>query len=216
MRLRRAYAVAEMPPVWRVLGARLVPMTPRHVMVLECLENPLSPLSDTEDLIGPSTVAQAVEVCRRSGKDAVRFFSRTRPWVMRLILRIRNGNYRWCAAPWQPLAQFISYRRFWAMDRPMIDDDEKGSSKSEVPGIWSMVSQRVLAGEDRETILDTPCRVLMWDSVFNADACRVLKVKDRTPARIKLSEMANLPMTSEEIQELLSIRKQHMQSRHHA
>lgn len=98
----------------------------------------------------------------------------------------------------------------------MIDDDEKGSSKSEVPGIWSMVSQRVLAGEDRETILDTPCRVLMWDSVFNADACRVLKVKDRTAARIKLSEMANRPMTSEEIQELLSIRKQHMQSRHHA
>lgn len=211
MLLRTAYSLSEIPPVWRVLGAKLLPLTPRHIMVMECVGNTLSPLRHENSIIGPAMLAQAVEICRRTGSDAARFIRETSPWRMRWILRIRSGNYRWAAAPWQPMAQFASYRFFWYYDRPQATRTrESDRPDSEVPGIWSLVAQRASSGEDRDRILDTPCRVLLWDAAFNSDAAGMSHVLDNTKERQELNKLASKPPTKEQLDRLLDLRKQHV------
>lgn len=210
MQLRRAYSLAEIPPVWRVLGAKLQPLTPRHIMVMECVGNALSPLQHENAVIGPAMLAQAVEICRRTGKKAARLIRDTPPWRMRLILALRRGHYRWAGAPWQPMAQFASYRFFWYHDRPQANRTRESSrDESEVPGLWSLIAQRATSGEDRERILDTPCRVLLWDAAFNSDAAGMSKVFDETPERKEFKKIVGQPLTQEQIEHLLDLRKQH-------
>lgn len=214
MSIATDYGRSFVPPVWRVLGKTLKPLTPRHVMVLSGIGNALSPLEIGKEAFGPAALAMAVEVCGRTGHDAVRFVVRTKPWALRWILRWRREHFRLDRRTWYPVAQFIAYRRFWYHDKPEVQTDPEKSNDSEVPGLLGLIAQLVSQGCDRDSVMDTPCRVLFWDSLFSADAAKTLRVKEQTGDRIALRDMARTQMTKEErskfADEMMQERKKHL------
>lgn len=189
------YARAYFPPTWRVMGRKLVPLTVGHALLLEAMQHPLSPLyHGTERPLGPATLALAVEACSRPVESA-------RKWLARPG-RVKRWSLIWRTLfiprdrPWVPLAQFVDYRRFWCFDRPEVAADPGRGSGSEVPHLLSLIAQQTVEGCSREAILNTPCRIALWDAVFFSDASNIVKVKEQTPERIAMVQK------TEEIQRL--------------
>lgn len=181
------YASSYHPPRFLVGGWFLVPLTFGHAVILTALENPLMPWIGKRT-VGIPALAQMAFACSRSPARAERWIgARSRlvaHWVLHYAMaRIQRGSFA------VELASAIRYVRFWMTENAdcgLVDGSNK--TRSEASVLASIASRACGAGMSREELLQTPFRLLNWESVCASERDGAVRVRSRNRELIEMAE----------------------------